>query len=77
MHMHAHVTRVIGFANFSASLATLPHLSSKAKALDTLCPRIQKLELLQAALSHPKPTKVPETIRTQRRKAPLLQRLLT
>ena len=25
MHMHAHVVRVMGFANFSASLATLPH----------------------------------------------------
>jgi len=25
MHMHAHVARVMGFANFSASLATLPH----------------------------------------------------
>ena len=27
MHMHAHVARVMGFANFLASLATLPHLS--------------------------------------------------
>jgi len=27
MHMHAHVECVMGFANFSASLATLPHLS--------------------------------------------------
>jgi hypothetical protein len=27
MHMHAHVERVMGFTNFSASLATLPHLS--------------------------------------------------
>jgi len=27
MHMHAHVARVMGFAKFSAPLATLPHLS--------------------------------------------------
>ena len=27
MHMHAHVARVMCFANFLASLATLPHLS--------------------------------------------------
>jgi hypothetical protein len=27
MHMHAHVARVMGFANFPASLATHPHLS--------------------------------------------------
>ena len=27
MHMHAHVALVMGFANFSASLATPPHLS--------------------------------------------------
>jgi hypothetical protein len=26
MHMHTHVARVMGFSNFSASLATLPHL---------------------------------------------------
>ena len=26
MHMHAYVARVMGFANFSVSLATLPHL---------------------------------------------------
>jgi hypothetical protein len=28
VHMHAHVARVMGFANFSASLALLPHLST-------------------------------------------------
>ena len=30
MHMHAHVLRVMGFANVLASLATHPHLSSQA-----------------------------------------------
>jgi len=28
MHMHAHVARMMGFSNYSASLAMLPHLSS-------------------------------------------------
>jgi hypothetical protein len=35
MHMHAHVAHVMGFANFPASLATLPHLSSLLVASGT------------------------------------------
>ena len=46
MHMHAHVARVMGFANFSASLATLPHLS--------LCPLCECL-LLAGIPSTPAP----------------------
>jgi len=33
IHMHAHVARMMGFASFLASLATLPHFSSKARVV--------------------------------------------
>jgi len=36
MHMHAHVAHAMGFANFSASLATLPHLSFILLATDLI-----------------------------------------
>jgi hypothetical protein len=37
MHMHAHVARVMGFANFSASLVTLPYLSFSHCAFEKSC----------------------------------------
>ena len=37
MHMNAHVARVMGFANISASLATLPHLSLAPSSVDMHC----------------------------------------
>ena len=37
MHMHAHIARVMGFANFPASLATLPHCPG------SICPKMPLL----------------------------------
>jgi hypothetical protein len=40
VHMHAHVVHMMGFANFSALLVTLPHLSSRCYSPDVFLPKI-------------------------------------